>query len=134
VKVISGCTSVDTLLSEFLDLNLPTGVQRHNSVHHIRTTPCPPVTCRPRRLVPDRLAKAEFDAMLRDGTARRSESSWSSALHTVPKGYNGWRLCGDYRALNAQTTSDRYSVRHIHDFSHHLSGCCFFSKIDLVRA
>jgi hypothetical protein len=48
---------------------------RHNTVHHIRTIPGPPVTCRPRRLAPDRLeiAKAEFEAMLRDGTARRSE-------------------------------------------------------------
>jgi hypothetical protein len=54
------------------------------------TTPGPPVACRPRRLAPDRLtiAKAEFD-MLRDGTARRSECSWSSALHIVPKKDNG---------------------------------------------
>jgi hypothetical protein len=109
---------------------------RHNTVHHIRTTPGASVTCRPRRLAPDRLAiaKAEFDAMLRDGTARPSESSWSSALHIVPKKDNGWRPCGDYRALNARTIPDRYAVPHIHDYSHQLSGCCFFSKIDLVRA
>jgi hypothetical protein len=72
--------------------------------------------------------------MLRDGTARHSESSWSSALHIVPKNDNGWRPCGDYRALNARTIPDQYPIRHIHDYSHHLSGCCFFSKIDLVRA
>jgi hypothetical protein len=134
VKVISGGSTVDTLFSEFPDLIRPTGVQRevrHNTVHHIRTTPNPPVTCRPRQQAPDRLAiaKAEFDAMLREGTARRSESSWSLALHIVPK-----KDKGDYRALNARTIPDRYPVRHIHDYSHHLSGCCFFSKIDLVRA
>jgi hypothetical protein len=65
VKVISGGSSVDTLLSEFPNLIRPKGFQRgvrHNTVHHIRTTPGPPVTCRPRRLAPDRLAiaKAEF--------------------------------------------------------------------------
>jgi hypothetical protein len=80
------------------------------------------------------IAKAEFDAMLTDGTARRSESSWSSALHIVPKKDNGWRPCGDYRALNARTIPDRYPVPHIHDYSHHLPGCCFFSKIDLMSA
>jgi hypothetical protein len=75
VKVISGGSSVDTPLSEIPDLIRSTGVQRkvrHNTVHHIRTITGPPVTCRPRRLPPDRLAiaKAEFDAMLRDGTFR----------------------------------------------------------------
>jgi hypothetical protein len=137
VKVISGGTAVDSILSEFPALNRPTGVQRevrHNTVLHIWIIPGPPVTCRPRRLAPDRLAiaKAEFYAMLRDGSARRSESSWSSALHNVPKKDNGWRPCGDYRALNFHTIPDRYPVRRIHYYSRQLSGCCVFSKIDLV--
>jgi hypothetical protein len=81
-------------------------------------------------MAPDRLAiaKAEFEVMLRDGTARRSESSRSSALHIVPKD-NEWRPCGDYRALNSRTIPDR----HIHDYSYQLFGCSIFSKIDLVR-
>jgi hypothetical protein len=139
IKLISDDKSTNSLLREFLDLIRPTGVQRevgHNTVHHIRTTPGPPVICRPRRLAPDRLAiaKTEFNAMVRDGTARPSESVWSSALHIVPKKDNGWRPCGDCRALNARTIPDRYSVRHIHDYSHQLAGCNIFSKIDLVRA
>jgi hypothetical protein len=72
--------------------------------------------------------------MVKDRTARPSESPWSSALHIVPKKDDGWRPCGDYTALNASTIPDRYPVRHIHDYSHQLSGCRFFSKIDLVRA
>jgi hypothetical protein len=139
IEVTNTGTPVDALLSdEFSDLIRPSGVRRdvqHNTIH-IRTTPGPPVTCRPRRLAPDRLkvAKAQFDAMVRDGTARPSESPWSSALHLVPKKDNGWRPCGDYRALNSRTVPDCYPVRHIHDYSHQISGCRVFTKIDLVRA
>jgi hypothetical protein len=136
IKVISGGISVDTLLSEFPDLTRPIRVKwevRHNTVHHIWTTTGPPVTCRPRLLACDRftIAKAEFEAMVlvRDGTARPSESSWSSALHIVPKKDNCWRPYGDYRALIAQTIPDRNPVCHIHDYSHKLSGCRFFSKM-----
>jgi hypothetical protein len=139
VKTVTGGTPIDSIFAEFPELTRSAGVQRevrHNTVHHIRTISGPPVTCRPRGLAPDRLAiaKAEFDTMLQDATARRSESSWSSALHIVPKKDNGWRPCGDYRALNSRTIPDRYPVRHVRDYSHQLFGCSIFSKIDLVRA
>lgn len=61
--------------------------------------------------------------MLRNGTARPSESPWASPLHLAPKKDNGWRPCGDYRRL-----------KHIHDFAHSISGCTVFSTIDLMKA
>jgi hypothetical protein len=81
VKTITGSTPPDSLLEKFPELTKPTGIHRevrHNTTHHIRTTPGPPVACRPGRLAPDRLAvaKAEFNAMLRDSTARRAEGLW----------------------------------------------------------
>jgi hypothetical protein len=117
-------------------ISLATREVSHNTVHHIKTTPGPPVSCRPRRFAPDRLtiAKAEFDVMIKDGTAQRSDGSWSSALHLVPKKDHGWCPCADYRALNAHTVPDHYSVCHIHDYAHQLAGCTIFSTIDLVRA
>jgi cytoskeleton-associated protein 5 len=72
--------------------------------------------------------------MLRDGITRRFESSWSFAQHILSEKENGWRPCGNCRALNTRTIPDRFPVRHIHDYSNQLFGCSIFSKIDLVRA
>ncbi|KAG6438787.1 hypothetical protein O3G_MSEX000224 [Manduca sexta] len=140
VKVLTGDSPYHHLLSqEFPEIMQPAGTHRtvlHNTQHHIRTTPGPPVSCSPRRLAPDKLkvAKGEFQAMLNNGTARPSESPWSSPLHLAPKKDNGWRPCGDYRQLNARTIPDKYPVRHIHDFAQNIAGCRIFSTIDLVKA
>lgn len=136
-------TTVDTayhrLLREYPEITRPAGkptIPKHSTVHHIRTTPGPPVSSRPRRLDPQRLviARKEFDDMLQSGTARRSESAWSSPLHLARKKNDGWRPCGDYRALNARTIPDVYPVRHIQDFAYQLAGKKVFSTIDLVKA
>lgn len=140
VKVATGGDGkYHRILAEYPEITRPAGtpgIVKHKITHHIRTTPGPPVSCSPRRLAPDKLkiAKQEFDAMLANGTARPSDSPWASPLHLVSKKDNGWRPCGDYRLLNARTIPDQYPIRHIHDFSHCLSGCKFFSVIDLVKA
>lgn len=139
IKCVARTSSWFSILAEFSEVTRPAGCPRtikHQTVHHILTTPDPPISCRPRRLAPSKLksAKEEFAEMVKAGTARPSSSPWSSPLHLVPKGENGWRPCGDYRALNARTIADSYPVRHIQDYAYNLAGCTIFSTIDLVKA
>lgn len=44
------------------------------------------------------------------------------------------RPCGNYRAWNARTIADRYSLPHIEDFAQHLHDNRNFSNIGLLRA
>ena len=104
--------------------------------HHIDTRCRRPVFARARRLSPDKLAAAkdEFNKLLEMDVIQPSNSPWSSPLHMVEKPSGGWRACGDYRALNAASEDDRYTMPHLQDFTIHLEGKSIFSKVDLVRA
>jgi Reverse transcriptase (RNA-dependent DNA polymerase) len=102
--------------------------------HHI-ITKGPPATAKFRRLDPTRLAaaKAEFQQMLAAGVVRRSSSSWASPLHMVCKNDGGWRLCGDFRLLNAQIADDKYPLPNMGDVAGRLDGCTIFTKLDLQK-
>ena len=103
-------------------------------IHHIKTTG-PPISCKARRLDPDKLrdAKKEFEKLEALGIIRRSSSPWCSPLHMVKKKNGEWRPCGDYRRLNVVTEPDRYPLPHISDLQANLQGMKYFTKLDLLK-
>ena len=127
---------VSQMLSKYPSITSPFTADKpvlHNTQHHIVTEGLP-VYSKPRPLFGEKLdaVKKEFDELLKLGIVRRSNSSWSSPIHLVPKG-DGWRVCGDYRRLNTITEKDRYPMKNINSLSSLLHGTTIFSKLDLVR-
>ena len=140
------------LLDSFPEILTPsfTPIEVKHGVRHHIPTDGHPVQSRARKLDAEKLrvAKGEIDKLVKLGVCQRasaSDSEWASPLMvakkpclstckctpTVPCG--GWRVCGDYRRLNAQTQDDKYPVRSIHDFNAELHGKKIFSKIDLMK-
>lgn len=137
-KIVASAGLMEDLSRKFASVFAPPEYRApvvHSVLHRIDTNgPLP--RCAPRRLAPDRfkIAKAEFDEMVRLGICRPSRSECSSALLMVAKPNNQWRPCGDYRQLNAVSIPDQHGIPHIHSFADHLHGSKIFSKIDLVKA
>ncbi|XP_025997554.2 uncharacterized protein LOC113005865 [Solenopsis invicta] len=68
------------------------------------------------------------------GICRPSNSSWASPTHIVRKKNGEWRICSDYRRLNAITIPDKYPIPHLHDFTANVAGKTVFLVLDLYKA
>ena len=100
------------------------------------TTEGPPVYTPCRKLHGEK--KIQVEEQLRQWEAEkvieRCDSNWALPIHAVMKPDGSWRVCGDFRRLNAMTKLDRYPLPALTTFNERLAGCSVFSKIDLRQA
>ena len=103
--------------------------------HHIDTGDERPFKHKPRRLPQAKFEemKRQVEAMHAQGVIRPSSSNWGSNVLLVKKKDTSWRMCIDYRELNAKTKNvDPYMLPRVDDTLDALSGAKFFCTLDLI--
>ena len=104
-----------------------------NIINHRIETKGPPIFEKLRR-TPQALrihVKAQIDEMLENGIIRESSSPYAAAIVMVKKKDGKYRMCVDYRRLNAVTIKDKYPLPNITDTIDELNGAAYFTSLDL---
>ena len=99
-----------------------------------------PVKQRERRMSPAEIEAATqwVKEEVAAGRMEPSSSQWAAQLVIVPKRsetgeVTGWRICGDYRSLNAVTKADAEPLPLMDTVFDQLAGMRYFSKLDLLK-
>ena len=74
----------------------------------------------------------QIDYLTKKNLVRLSTSSWKSSVFFVKKKNDIWRMCIDYRILNAMIQKNDYSLSKIQDCLNMIETTRNFSKIDLI--
>ena len=72
-----------------------------------------------------------LDDLLKCGIIQPSRSPWFSSVVVVTKHNGKKRLCIDFRKLKSVTTRDSFPLLCIEDVLNVLSGCNYFSTLDM---
>jgi hypothetical protein len=127
---------VQAILHKFADLFLPpVGLPPKRDCDHqiILKEGTSPPNIRPYRMPHKQKNIVEdlIQQMLQNKEIRLSKSPYSSPALIVSKKDKSWRLCSDFRQLNAITVKNKYPIPVIEDLLDELHGAKVFPKIDL---
>ena len=76
--------------------------------------------------------KEQVSQLQRQGWIEPSTSPWGAPVLFVPKKEKVFRMCGDFRDLNALTIDDSFPLPRIEVMLHRAGGATIFSKLDLA--
>ncbi|WP_253302469.1 reverse transcriptase domain-containing protein [Wolbachia endosymbiont of Psylliodes chrysocephala] len=92
-----------------------------------------PVTYKPYKLSISERTEVRniIDDLLTNEIIRESDSPYASPILLVKKKTGEYRMCVDYRALNAKTVKDKYPLPRVDEHLERLKGCNYFTSLDL---
>lgn len=98
-------------------------------------TPGPVISRKPYQLSRQKIdwLVTELAKMEKHGIIRKTNSPYGSPITLAPKADGSWRLCTDYRAINARTELASWPLPRIDDIIAETGGCRIFSNIDLLK-
>ena len=114
-----------------------------NIYHRIEVTTDDPCTSKVRPLLANSEKSEKGEKIWKEmeamGVIERVKPStritYSSPLHLVKKpNSNKFRICADFRALNARTKRDNYPIPLLRSFTHKIRGSRYFTKLDMTSA
>ncbi|XP_063600010.1 uncharacterized protein LOC134776228 [Penaeus indicus] len=103
--------------------------------HDVETRDAKPVRQAPYRLNTEKRAflQAEIQRLKEQGIISPSLSPWASPVVLVPKSSGTYRLCVDYRKVNAVTVADSFPLPRMDDIIDDLGRARYLSKLDLLQ-
>ena len=78
--------------------------------------------------------ESEIEKLVDAGIARPSTSPWASPVVMVKKKDGSWRMCVDYRRVNAVTKFDCFPLPRLDEALDAFAGCTVFCSLDLAMA
>lgn len=128
--------SVEQLLQRFSDIFAePTGLPPVRAFDHeipLQSDAVPPYS-RPYRIPHRHRNEMEHQVqkLLSNRIIRESKCPYAAPAILVAKKDNSWRLCQDFRKLNAITIKNKFPIPVIEDLLDELHGAKYFTKLDL---
>ncbi|KAF8789681.1 Retrovirus-related Pol polyprotein like [Argiope bruennichi] len=118
---------------EYQDTFNPGGEPTPYIEHRIDKANAPRVGTIPYRMSPSRqvILKKELKSLLDSGIIEECDSPYASPVVLIPKSNGEFKLCAEYRKLNAVAKSDSYSFPRMDDLIHKTSETKYMSTIDL---
>lgn len=105
--------------------------------HHIQLIPGSAPSYAPRYRRPpcqEQVIEEQADELLAKGKIRESKSAFSHNPVLVKRKDGRWRMCINYKPLNAITVKQRFPMPRVDELLDRLQGACVFSSLDFTDA